>query len=200
MDKNSRKPVLDHRLQDGTMVTLRPVEPDDKPLLEAGMARLSPTSRRLRFMAPVDTLTRAQLAYLTEIDHHNHVAWGVMVDDEPVAVARMVRLTDDPAAAELAIIVVDDYQRRGIARMLISLMAELARALSIERFVFEALPENEAILRLLAGFGATYGMSEGVIEGSIELAHIPAPTLSGDPLSLALGAQELTDARLNGSG
>ncbi|MEX0698158.1 MAG: N-acetyltransferase, partial [Acidimicrobiia bacterium] len=77
------------------MVALRPVEPDDKPLLEAGMARLSPTSRRLRFMAPVDTLTRAQLAYLTEIDHHNHVAWGVLVDDQPVAVARMVRLTDD---------------------------------------------------------------------------------------------------------
>jgi RimJ/RimL family protein N-acetyltransferase len=173
------------------MVALRPVEPDDKPLLEAGMARLSPTSRRLRFMAPVDTLTRAQLAYLTEIDHHNHVAWGVLVDDQPVAVARMVRLTHDPDAAELAIIVVDEYQRRGIARMLISLMAELARALSIERFVFEALPENDAILRLLAGFGATYGMSEGVIEGSIELAYIPAPTLSGDPLSLAVQAQQL---------
>lgn len=191
MAEKSRKLVLDHRLQDGTMVALRPVEPDDKPLLEAGMARLSPTSRRLRFMAPVDTLTRAQLAYLTEIDHHNHVAWGVMVDDQPVAVARMVRLTHDPDAAELAIIVVDEYQRRGIARMLISLMAELARALSIERFVFEALPENDAILRLLAGFGATYGMSEGVIEGSIELAHIPAPTLSGDPLSLAVQAQQL---------
>ncbi|MEX0946569.1 MAG: GNAT family N-acetyltransferase [Acidimicrobiia bacterium] len=182
------------------MVALRPVEPDDKPLLEAGMARLSPTSRRLRFMAPVDTLTRAQLAYLTEIDHHNHVAWGVLVDDQPVAVARMVRLTDDPAAAELAIIVVDEYQRRGIARLLISVMAELARALSIERFAFEALPENEAILGLLAGLGATYGMSEGVIEGSLDLAHIPAPALSGDPLSLALGAQELTDARLNGPG
>lgn len=189
MAGKSQKPVLHHRLRDGTVVALRPVDASDKPLLEAGMARLSPASRRLRFMAPVDSLTRAQLAYLTEIDHRNHVAWGVLVDDQPVAVARLVRLTDDPTAAELAVIVVDEYQRRGIARLLIALMAELGRALLIQRFVFEALPENEAILRLLRGFGATYDMSEGVIAGSVELADIPPPSLSGDPLALALEAQ-----------
>ena len=64
-------------LADGTEVELRPVGPDDKPLLEQGMAMLSPASRRLRFMSPIENLSRSQLAYLTEIDHESHLAWGV---------------------------------------------------------------------------------------------------------------------------
>lgn len=190
MKRRSPKSALKHRLSDGTVVRLRPIGPDDKPLLEEGMARLSPNSRRLRFMAPVDSLTRAQLAYLTEIDHRDHVAWGVLCDDDPVAVARMVRLADDPAAAELAVTVVDDFQRRGIARLLISVMADLARHLGIQRFVFEALPENDALLKLLGGFGAEYQLTDGVIAGSINLAGIPAPVLESDPLPLVLRAQQ----------
>ena len=189
MRQRSRKSVLRHRLDDGTKVSLRPIGPDDKPLLEEGMARLSPQSRRLRFMAPVDTLSRAQLAYLTEVDHRNHVAWGVLHDDEPVAVARIVRMNGDPSAAELAVTVVDEFHRRGIARLLITVMAELARDLGIERFVFEALPENEALLALLRGFGARYEMTDGVISGRVDLADIPAPVLDGDLLTLATRAQ-----------
>jgi RimJ/RimL family protein N-acetyltransferase len=187
MNQRSRKSVLKHRLRDGTLVSLRPIGPDDKPLLEEGMARLSPQSRRLRFMAPVDSLSRAQLAYLTEVDHRDHVAWGVLHHDQPVAVARIVRLNNEPDAAELAVTVVDEFQRRGVARLLITVMAELARHLGIERFVFEALPENEALLRLLLGFGARYEMTDGVIAGSVDLNEIPAPIL--DPLSLGAKAQ-----------
>lgn len=189
MNQRSRKSVLKHRLRDGTLVSLRPIGPDDKPLLEQGMARLSPQSRRLRFMAPVDSLSRAQLAYLTEVDHRDHVAWGVLYDDQPVAVARIVRLKNEPDAAELAVTVVDEFQRRGVARFLITVMAELARHLGIERFVFEALPENEALLRLLLGFGARYEMTDGVIAGRVDLNEIPAPVLEGDPLSLGAKAQ-----------
>jgi RimJ/RimL family protein N-acetyltransferase len=141
-------------------------------------------------MAPVDSLSRAQLAYLTEIDQRDHVAWGVLHDDQPVAVARIVRLTHDPDAAELAVTVVDDFQRRGIARLLVTVMAELGRHLGIERFVFEALPENEALLNLLRGFGARYEMTDGVISGSVDLNEIPAAILEGDPLSLGTKAQQ----------
>ena len=141
-------------------------------------------------MAPLDSLSRAQLAYLTEVDHRNHVAWGVLHNDEPVAVARIVRLNGDRLAAELAVTVVDEFQRRGIARLLVTVMAELARDLGIERFVFEALPENEALLTLLRGFGARYEMTDGVISGSVDLDQIPAPVLDGDPLSLGNKAQQ----------
>jgi RimJ/RimL family protein N-acetyltransferase len=190
MTRKSRKPALNHRLGDGTLVSLRPIGPDDKPLLEEGMARLSPQSKRLRFMAPVESLSRAQLVYLTEIDHRDHIAWGVLHDEQPVAVARIVRIHDDPKSAELAVTVIDDFQRRGIARLLITVMAELARNLGIERFVFEALPENDALLALLRGFGASYEMTGGVVSGSVSVNRIPAPVLEGDPLSLGIKAQQ----------
>lgn len=170
-------------LRDGTPVALRPVGPDDKPLLEEGMARLSSNSRRLRFMAPVDRLSRAQLAYLTEIDHAAHIAWGALIDGRPVAVGRIVRLEGDPAVAELAVTVVDDWQRRGLGRLLVRLMAELGRSVGVRRFTFDALPENHGITCLLAGFGAEQNLVDGVITGTVELDRIPPPELAGGDLA-----------------
>ncbi|HUO46980.1 MAG TPA: GNAT family N-acetyltransferase [Acidimicrobiia bacterium] len=189
--KRRTQQTLQAQLADGTVVSLRPIGPDDKPLLEAGMTRLSENSRRLRFMAPIESLSRAQLSYLTEIDHRNHLAWGALVGSDPVAVARVVRLTRDPAEAELAITVVDDYQRRGLGRLLVELMAELSRHVGIERFVFEALPENEGIVKLLRSYGADHEMGTGVITGTLDLAGVPLPSLStGDALALANCARQ----------
>jgi acetyltransferase len=185
-----RKQTLQVRLGDGTSLSLRPIGPDDKPLLEEGMTRLSPTSRRLRFMAPIDTLSRAQLAYLTEIDHRTHLAWGALQDDVPVAVARVVRMANDPTAAEIAITVVDDFQRRGVGRLMIELMAELSRHVGVERFVFEALPENDGVLRLLRSYGAEYQLEGGVITGHLDLAGVPPPPLTTErALQLAESAR-----------
>ena len=179
-------------LADGTEVELRPVGPDDKPLLKQGMAMLSPASRRLRFMSPIENLSRSQLAYLTEIDHESHLAWGVIVAGQPVAVARLVRLSGSPDIAEIAITVVDDWQGRGIGKLLVRVLAEIGRSVDIERFVFEALPENEGIVRLLGYFGATHGFSEGIVSGSLEIASIePAVFLSGNILELATAARRL---------
>jgi GNAT superfamily N-acetyltransferase len=177
-------------LTDGTEVEFRPIGPDDKALLERGMAKLSPASRRLRFMSSIDNLSRSQLAYLTEIDHQTHLAWGALVAGEPVAVARLIRRSDASASAEIAITVVDDWQRRGVGELLIRLMAEIARSLGVERFDFEALAENEGILRLLGGLGAVHALSEGVVSGSLAVAGIePAMFTSGNLLELAESAR-----------
>jgi RimJ/RimL family protein N-acetyltransferase len=177
-------------LADGTEVELRPVGPDDKPLLEQGMAMLSPASRRLRFMSPIENLSRSQLAYLTEIDHESHLAWGVTAGGQPVAVGRLVRLAASPEVAEIAITVVDEWQRRGIGQILVRVLAEIGRSVDIERFAFEALPENEGIVRLLGRFGATHEFGEGIVSGSLEIALIdPVPFLSGNILELATAAR-----------
>ena len=177
-------------LADGTEVELRPVGPDDKPLLEQGMAALSPASRRLRFMAPIESLSRSQLAYLTEIDHESHHAWGVTVASQPVAVGRLVRLTESPEVAEIAITVVDHWQGRGVGKLLVRVLAEIGRSVDIERFAFEALPENEGIVRLFGHFGATYNFDEGVVSGFLDIASIePAVSLSGNILELATAAR-----------
>ena len=173
-------------LVDGTEVEFRPIGPDDKPLLERGMAKLSPASRRLRFMSSVDNLSRSQLAYLTEIDHQAHLAWGALVAGEPVAVARIIRHPDESASAEIAITVVDEWQRRGVGKLLVRLLAEVGRSLGVERFDFEALAENQGIVRLLGGFGAVHSLSEGVVSGSLPVAAIePAMFSGGELLELA---------------
>ena len=177
-------------LADGAEVEFRPVGPDDKPLLERGMANLSPASRRLRFMSSVDNLSRSQLAYLTEIDHRSHLAWGALAAGEPVAVGRLIRRADASPSAEIAITVVDDWQGRGVGRLLVRLLAEIGRSVGIETFDFEALPENQGIVRLLGGFGAVHSLSEGVVSGSLPIATIePATFFGGDLLELADGAR-----------
>ena len=177
-------------LGDGTVVEFRPIGPDDKPLLERGMTKLSPASRRLRFMSSIDNLSRSQLAYLTEIDHQTHLAWGALVAGEPVAVARLIRRPDASASAELAITVVDDWQRRGVGELLVRLLAEIGRSLGVERFDLEALAENKGILRLLGGLGAVHALSEGVVSGSLPVAGIePATFTGGNLLELAESAR-----------
>ena len=184
--------VVTSVLADGTEVDFRPVGPDDKPLLKQGMARLSAESRRLRFMSPIENLSRSQLAYLTEIDHETHLAWGALVEGQPVAVGRVVRLSGSPDSAEVAITVVDDWQRRGIGKDLVRLLAEIGRSIGIERFVFDALPENEGIMRLFEGFGASHCLRDGVVSGSFDIGAIEGASFArGDLLELASVARTL---------
>lgn len=140
------------RLRDGTRLLVRHIRPTDKRLLNAGFEHLSDETRRRRFLAPKTRLTSSDLRYLTEVDGRDHVALiALRLDDwkRPVAVARYVRLREDPSTAEVAITVDDEYQGRGIGRRLGLLLADEARANGITRFSAEILGENVAALRLM---------------------------------------------------
>ena len=80
-----------------------------------------------RFLTPKSSFSRAELRYLTEVDGRDHVALVVEYPAEPVrrliAVARFIRLHDDPEAADVAIVVADDWQRRGLGSLLSELLA-----------------------------------------------------------------------------
>jgi RimJ/RimL family protein N-acetyltransferase len=141
------------RLHNGDEVTIRPIRPDDKPLLAAGLAGLSDESAYRRFLAPKKRLTPGELRYLTELDFRDHVAFvAVPADDAQrlVGVARWVRSADDPQTAELAFLVSDRMQGQGLGSALGQELAESARALGVERFVATTLPHNVAAHRLVA--------------------------------------------------
>lgn len=141
-----------HRLADGTQVLLRPIRPDDKPRLSSALERLSPESRRLRFLAPKPRLSSGELRYLTEVDGDDHVALVAVLAHRPdviVGVARFVRAADDPRAAEIAVVVGDPWQRQGLGRHLGSALAAAAREHGVERFTAVMDPENRAAHRLL---------------------------------------------------
>ena len=90
-----------HTLNDGRQVAIRPIGPDDHERLRASHARLSPESRYRRFLATKPELTSADARYLVEIDGSDHFALVATLPGEPdepiVAVARYIRLPDDPA-------------------------------------------------------------------------------------------------------
>ena len=134
------------------MMQPRPIRPDDKRALEAGLHRLSAKSVYNRFLSPKPRFSTAELRYLTEVDGRDHVA--VVIDDpdnpgELAAVGRWVRLAGDPEAAEIAITVADCWQRRGLGSLLARVLGEKARALGIRRFTATVSAQNVAALRLL---------------------------------------------------
>jgi RimJ/RimL family protein N-acetyltransferase len=142
------------RLPDGARVLIRPIRPDDKGLLADGLRRLSPESAQRRFLTPKRSFSRAELRYLTEVDSRDHVALVVENPTDPVrrviAVARFVRLQDDPEAADVAFTVADDWQGRGLGSLLGEKLAAEARLLGIRRFTATMASDNVPAHRLMA--------------------------------------------------
>jgi RimJ/RimL family protein N-acetyltransferase len=146
------------RLRDGSPVLLRQIRPDDRDQLAEGIARLSPSSRYLRFQRNVETLTDAQLDYLTDVDHHDHEAIVAIDRRHPerpgVGVARYVREPYEPTVAEAAITVADEYHGQGAGTLLLGALAARARAAGIEVFRSYVLDGNVAMLEVFDNLGA----------------------------------------------
>ena len=142
-----------YRLADGTQVLLRPIRPDDKLGLEAAFARLSPDSRRLRFLGPKPRLTGSELRYLTEVDGRDHVALVAVPAHAPafiMGVARYVRDPQRPDTAEAAVVIGDPLHGQGLGRHLGLALADVARENGIRRFTATMLSDNRAAHALFA--------------------------------------------------
>lgn len=145
-------------LRDGRPVLLRSIRPEDRERLAAGLKRLSPASRYLRFHAPVDHLSETQLDYLSDVDHVDHEAILALdltdLDSPGVGVARYIREPFEPTVAEAAITVVDDYHGQGAGTLLLGALASRARAAGIEVFRNYVLDGNHAMLQVFDDLGA----------------------------------------------
>src|ERR1700754_3572550 len=106
------------------MLLIRPIVPEDKALLVAGLRAMSPETAMKRFLSPKISFSAAELRYLTEVDQRDHIAYVVLEDDRLVAVARCVRT--GPDVADVAIVVGDPWQGQGLGRRLMALLASRA--------------------------------------------------------------------------
>jgi hypothetical protein len=181
------------RLADGTHVALRPLRPGDGNLLEAGFGRLSERSRYRRFLSPVPRLTESMLAFLTSVDGVNHRAWGAVVTEPsgavPAGVVRWVRSRKDPAVADMAVTVIDDYQGRGLGGLLQDVAVIDAFGCGVERFEGVVLVENKPSRRMLARGGARLRPEGGgVMAFTLELAP-RIEQLRHSPLSIVVATQ-----------
>ena len=150
-------------LRDGASVTVRQIAPNDKPALAAAFERLSPDSRYSRFFSPISELNSQTLDYLTDVDHHDHEAVVAVnpLTGVGVGVARYVRSRDDPQSAEVAVTVADDWQGRGVARLLLEELADRARAEGVKQFTAVVQAQNERAVRLVERIGPLEHTEEG---------------------------------------
>jgi acetyltransferase len=150
----------EHVLRDGTAVTLRHVRPDDAVELKKAFEKLSPSSRYRRFLGSPATLSDDALRYLTQVDGRDHVAIVAVAkaDDDRagtgLGIARFIRATDDPTAADAALTVIDPMQRKGLGLLLALALARAALDRGVRRFRGTVLADNRPVQQLLEEVGA----------------------------------------------
>ncbi|NLT30160.1 MAG: GNAT family N-acetyltransferase [Propionibacterium sp.] len=150
-------------LADGGTARLRPIRPDDADLLVDFYARVSDESKYLRFFAPYPVLSDADIEKFTVVDYHDRVALILVERDRMIAVGRYDRTT--PTDAEVAFLVEDGHQGRGVGQLLLEHLAEAAREREVARFTAEVLPQNRRMVKVFADAGYTVkrAFDDGVI-------------------------------------
>jgi acyl-CoA synthetase (NDP forming)/GNAT superfamily N-acetyltransferase len=165
---------VDFLLADGTSARLRPIQPEDAPAIVALHARFSERTRYLRYFSPYPRIPERDLHRFVNVDHRDREALVVVSGDHLVAVGRYERLGPGAEDAEVAFVVEDALQGRGIGSVLLEHLAAAARRVGITRFVAEVLPENSPMLRVFADAG--YQVQRQYADGVVHLTFPIAPT------------------------
>ncbi|MGN6576571.1 MAG: bifunctional acetate--CoA ligase family protein/GNAT family N-acetyltransferase [Nocardioides sp.] len=155
-------------LRDGQAAHLRPISADDEQLLIDFYEQVSAESKYMRFFAPMPRLSERDVQRFTHVDHHDRVAFVLTVAQRMIAVGRFDKITDGtdgPVEAEVAFLVQDAHQGRGIAQLLLEHLAQAGRERGIDMFVAEVLPENTRMIQIFreAGYKVAGGFSDGVM-------------------------------------
>jgi RimJ/RimL family protein N-acetyltransferase len=149
-------------------VAIRPLTRSEAPAaVDAVFAGLSPRSRFLRFHSPLPRLSSQLRDSLADLDGHRRVALLAEAEGSPIGIAHFV--ATGPGEAEMAIAVVDAWQRRGVGTQLLTALTDLATDLGYARLTGSVLPENAAMLALAA-----------------RLAPWPRPTWDGEVVRMEL--------------
>ncbi|HYJ69235.1 MAG TPA: GNAT family N-acetyltransferase [Nocardioidaceae bacterium] len=172
-------------LRDGSTAHLRPITPDDSEGLVAFYSRVSEQSKYLRFFAPYPVLSERDVERFTHVDHDRRVAFVITRASDIVAVGRYDAL--DEREAEIAFLVQDDYQGRGLGQLLLEHLAEAGRERGFERFVAEILPENTRMNQVFREQG--YAVCDDFADGVLRLEF------SIDPTETAVGVMQAREHR-----
>ncbi|MDT4939908.1 MAG: hypothetical protein QOG80_3579 [Pseudonocardiales bacterium] len=151
---------------DGGTVHLRPICPSDAEALVRFHAGLSARTRYLRYFSAYPRIPERDLIRFTHVDHHDRVAIIVELGDEIIAVGRYERTTGTDEA-EVAFVVADVHQGRGIGSVLLEHLAAAARENGVKQFHAIVLAENSAMIRVFRDAG--YEMTRQVELGEVRL-------------------------------
>jgi len=156
---------------DDIRVIVRPIRDEDAEGLARAYTQLSEQSRWRRFLSVAEQIPPGLLRYLTSVDHQSHVA-VVAIDpdtEEILGSARYIRIPGRrPVTAELAVEVIDRWQRRGLGRVLLHALGRLAQANGVERLLAIVSNDNVPMQLLMRRTGATLETTGSELEYTID--------------------------------
>ncbi len=149
---------------DGGTVHLRPIRPSDADALVAFHGGLSTRTRYLRYFSAYPRIPERDLRRFTHVDHRDRVALVAELGGDIIAVGRFDR-TPGTDEAEVAFVVADAHQGRGIGSVLLEHLAAAAREVGIKRFHAIVLAENNAMIGVFrdAGYETTRHQEYGEV-------------------------------------
>lgn len=168
-------------LRDGGTAHIRPITPADADRLVSFYERVSDESKYYRFFAPYPRLSARDVHRFTHHDYVDRVGLAATVGDEFLATVRYDRVDEEGRAAsgnadraEVAFLVQDAHQGRGLASALLEHIAAVARERGIRRFEAEVLPANNKMIKVFTDAG--YSQRRSFADGSVHLTLDLEPT------------------------
>ena len=144
------------RLPGGEWVKIRPIRPEDATMEQAFVEGLSSETCRLRFQSSLRSLTPAMLARFTQIDYDREMALVAVLEEaggeREIAVCRYITLPDGESC-EYAIVIADAWQGKGLGRLLMTALIDVARSRGLKTMIGWVLASNAPMLRLDAELG-----------------------------------------------
>ncbi|MFB4421465.1 GNAT family N-acetyltransferase [Streptomyces sp. QL37] len=181
-------------LRDGGTARVRPITTDDAERLVSFYEQVSDESKYYRFFAPYPRLSARDVHRFTHHDYVDRVGLAVTIGGEFIATVRFDRINEQgrPASApadeaEVAFLVQDAHQGRGVASALLEHIAAVARERGIRRFAAEVLPANNKMIKVFRDAGFTQQRS--FEDGSVHL------TLDLEPTAESLAVQRAREQR-----
>ncbi len=158
-------------LRDGTEIFFRPIKPTDEPALSEMLYSLSEKTVRTRYMTHTMAFPHKDIQRVTNIDYRQDIAIvGVVprVSGEEIVAIAQYFLDPKTQSAEVAFLVQDEWQRKGMGTFLLDYITQIAKQRGVKKFWAKVLPSNEPMLTLFhnSGYkintafdGETYGIT-----------------------------------------
>jgi acyl-CoA synthetase (NDP forming)/GNAT superfamily N-acetyltransferase len=164
-------------LRDGRTAHIRPISPEDGEGLVRFYEDVSDQSKYFRFFAPMPRLSERDVQRFTNVDHRDRVAFVLTVAEKILAVASYELIGE--GEAEVAFLVQDAHQGRGVGQLLLEHLGQAARERGVHRFVAEVLPDNQRMLQVFyeQGYQVAGGWDEGIMH--LEFNIDPTDTAMG---------------------
>src|SRR3954449_5821670 len=174
---------------DGGTVHLRPITAEDADGLVAMHGRLSEQTRYFRFFGPYPVLPARDLERFTVVDYDQRVAIVAVLAGRIIGVARYEGL--DPGSAEVAFVIEDAHQGRGLGPLLLEHLAAAARERGITRFDADVLPTNRRMLHVFLAAG--YAAERHFDSGTVHVTFAIEPTV--ESLAASQAREQHAEAR-----